>query len=395
MQNRSVRLVLLLLFVVAAAGTIYQDMRFDAAIARERAAAADVDRDFAALDVTLSDFRAAQAGYVAVGQGAQFWMTRAADLTAQLDETVDRLATATTSEAAKTHYLTARTALAELLKIDQKARQNVTNDQRYLASDLIFVDALGAARKLGTELDGASDEERRSAEARMARINRMRFAMTAGALGLGALVALVLLKRQTVMAEPDSQTVMLAPAPPPAPKPVATVAMPPVPATAPPPPPTVNLSEVAELCVDLGRVGTSREMPAMLERAAGVLGAKGVIVWMIDTSGAFLRPLLAHGYPEKVMQRLGRLQVDADNVTSLAYRSTQPQTISAGSADSSGAIAVPLVTSARCIGVLSAEVSRSKPDRDTVSAARMIAAQLAALAVPAETSAAPQAAARG
>ena len=391
MQNRSVRLVLLLLFVLAAAGTIYQDMRFDAAIARERAAAADVDRDFAALDVTLSDFRAAQAGYVAVGQGAQFWMTRAADLTAQLDETVDRLATATTSETAKSRYLTARAALADLLKIDQKARQNVSNDQRYLASDLIFVDALGVARKLGTELDGAADEERRSAEARMAKINRMRFGMTAGALGFGALIALLLLKGRTVAAEPDSQTVMLAP-PPPAPVAVTTPA---IPAAAPPPPPTVNLAEVAELCVDLGRVGTSREMPAMLERAAAVLGAKGVIVWMIDTSGAFLRPLLAHGYPEKVMQRLGRLQVDADNVTSLAYRSTQPQTISAGAADASGAIAVPLVTSARCIGVLSAEVSRSKPDRDTVSAARMIAAQLAALAVPAEASATPQAAARG
>jgi hypothetical protein len=157
----------------------------------------------------------------------------------------------------------------------------------------------------------------------------------------------------------------------------------------------VNLADVAELCVDLGRVGTSREMPAMLERAASVLGAKGVIVWIIDTSGAFLRPLLAHGYPDKVMQRLGRLQVDADNVTSLAFRSTEPQTISAGSADASGAIAVPLVTSSRCIGVLSAEVSRAKPDRDTVSAARMIAAQLAALAVPAEQSAPPQAAARG
>jgi hypothetical protein len=394
MQNRSVRLVLLLLFVLAAAGTIFQDMRFDAAIARERAAAADVDRDFAALDVTLADFRAAQAGYVAVGQGAQFWMTRAADLTAQLDETVERLATATTSEAAKAHYQAARAALAELLKIDQKARQNVTNDQRYLASDLIFVDALGAARKLGGALDAAADEERRSAETRMARTNRMRFAMTAGALGFGALVALALLKRQTVVAEAEAQTVMLAP-PPPAPKPIATVAMPSIPAAPPQPPPQVNLSDVAELCVDLGRVGTSREMPAMLERTATVLGAKGVIVWMIDTSGAFLRPLLSHGYPEKVMQRLGRLQVDADNVTSLAYRSTQPQTINAGSADASGAIAVPLVTSARCIGVLSAEVSRAKPDRDTVSAARMIAAQLAALAVPAESSATPQAAARG
>ena len=388
MQNRSVRLVLLLLFVIVAAGTIYQDMRFDAAIAHERAAAADVDRDLAALDVTLADFRAAQAGYVAVGQGAQFWMTRAADLTAQLDETVDRLATASTSDAAKTHYLAARSALAELLKIDQKARQNVTNDQRYLASDLIFVDALGAARKLGAELDGATDEERRSAEARMARINRMRFAMTGGALGFGALVALLLLKRQTVAAEPDTQTVMLAP-PPPAP----ALKTPVIPAAL--PPPTVNLADVAELCVDLGRVGTSREMPAMLERAATVLGAKGVIVWMIDTSGAFLRPLLSHGYPEKVMQRLGRLQVDADNVTSLAYRSTQPQTITAGAPDASGAIAVPLVTSARCIGVLSAEVSRARPDRDTVSAARMIAAQLAALAVPAEATATPQAAARG
>src|SRR5437016_5964947 len=145
-----VRLLLLLCLLAVSAAAIIQGRRFDAAIAHERAAAADLDRDFAALDVTLADFRAAQAGYVAIGQGAAFWITRAADLVPELDETITRLKSASASTEAQSHYTAAAAALTDLNKTDQRARQDVTNDQRYLASDVIFVDALTAARRLAS-----------------------------------------------------------------------------------------------------------------------------------------------------------------------------------------------------------------------------------------------------
>jgi len=145
--------------------------------------------------------------------------------------------------------------------------------------------------------------------------------------------------------------------------------------------PTVDLPAVADLCADLARVLDGRDVPALLERTVKVLNAKGVVLWVIDTSGTFLRPLLLHGYPEKIVKRLGQLQVDADNLTSLAFRSLQAQSVN-GTPDRFGAIAVPLVTGTGCVGVLAAELQRARSDSDTLSAAKMIAAQLAALAAP-------------
>jgi hypothetical protein len=80
-----------------------------------------------------------------------------------------------------------------------------------------------------------------------------------------------------------------------------------------------------------------------------------------------------------VISRVGTLQVDGDNATSLAYRTMKPQVVSAVPPGTHGAIAVPLVTSFGCGGVLAAEVTKAKPGAETLALARMIAAQLAAL----------------
>jgi len=77
--------------------------------------------------------------------------------------------------------------------------------------------------------------------------------------------------------------------------------------------PSVRLPDVADLCADLARVLDGAEVNALMGRAVQVLGAKGAVLWVIDTTGAFLRPLVLHGYPDKVARRLGALQVDADN----------------------------------------------------------------------------------
>ena len=91
--------------------------------------------------------------------------------------------------------------------------------------------------------------------------------------------------------------------------------------------------------------------------------------------------------PDKVLKRLGPLQVDADNVTSLAFRSMQAQTLSSRANGVTDAIAVPLITSTGCIGVLAAEVSQPMDGSDQLAVARMFAAQLATLITPDSTSA--------
>ena len=146
--------------------------------------------------------------------------------------------------------------------------------------------------------------------------------------------------------------------------------------------PEFDLASAAELCVDLGRLVNGRDLPGLMARAATVLEAKGLVLWVSDATGLSLRPSVAHGYSEKVLQRIGSLPTDGDNVTSLAYRTLQPQVVR-GSIDGHGALAVPLITGQGCVGVLAAEVQGAKPGDARFAVARIIAAQLSTLVSPA------------
>ena len=113
-----------------------------------------------------------------------------------------------------------------------------------------------------------------------------------------------------------------------------------------------------------------------------LLDAKGIMIWAVDTGGALLRPSMCHGYSEKILTRLRPLQIDGDNVTSLAFRSMQAQSLPGATAADSGAIAVPLITASGCVGVLAAEVRQSKPHPDLLPIARIVAAQFSTLVAP-------------
>lgn len=378
--------LLLVLTVLIAAGTLYQDYRFDATLARDRAASAAIDREFAAIDLTLANLRAAQAGYVATGQGPQFWMARETDLAADLEDSISRLSSGTPVADARPHYDAAMNALGDLNNADGRAREDVNKDQKFDAADLIFVDGLQAAQKLSAETAAAHTAEQRAADARLAQTTQFRFALNAGALAYAIIVAFFFSRRASshaVDAEIASPTV-------PSPKlgdlslrpPAVTTSVPPVTVS-----PSnearrdVNLADAAELCVDLARVMDERDVPALLERAARVLDAKGVVLWLADTTGSILKPSMAHGYPAHVLDRMGTLTTDGDNATALAFRSIRPQVIN-GANGKPGAIAVPLVTSSGCVGVLAAEMGKARPATDTLAVSRMIAAQFAALVAP-------------
>jgi GAF domain-containing protein len=145
---------------------------------------------------------------------------------------------------------------------------------------------------------------------------------------------------------------------------------------------TVDLPSAADVCVDLARLLDARDLQPVLARIAEVLGAEGVIVWIADAEGRSLAPALTHGYPPSLVARLGGLPVDADNATAAACRSKATEVVD-------GALAVPLLTSGGCTGVLAVEMKDGRERAaDVQSLARILAAQLAA------TVAAPQAEAR-
>jgi hypothetical protein len=160
-------------------------------------------------------------------------------------------------------------------------------------------------------------------------------------------------------------------------------------AAAPPPPPAPNrpdrrldLGGMASLCVELARVADTRALPALLERAASILDASGVVIWIADPDGRELSPILVHGYSPQLATRLGNIQRDAENVTASAYRTGLLQTMKADTV-SSGAIAAPLVTAGGCVGVMAAELNNGGEQYEPLlAAATIIASQLATLVGP-------------
>jgi hypothetical protein len=151
------------------------------------------------------------------------------------------------------------------------------------------------------------------------------------------------------------------------------------PALAPPPGNEPDLQAVADLCTSLGRVVDPQDFEALLARAAGILEAAGIIVWVWNARANGLVPVIAHGYSRDALLRLPAVRADADNATASCFRAAQARVVPRVDRVN-GAIAVPLMTPTGCGGVLAVELFRGGEQRSSVLAvAAIIAAQLAAL----------------
>jgi hypothetical protein len=379
--------LLLVLTVILALGTVIQDYRFDSSIARARAAATAIDRELRALEVAVADLRTASAGSLAADQSSDGWTRQVSELAGDLDRRIADLRRGPTTGGVRERYDAATTALADVLTIDRRAREALASHQRALAAGLIRVDGRDATERLAGELAAARVAEADALDVRVARLARLRFGMNTIALGWVLVVALYagrLARRPAAASPAATMAQMLRELPPPVKPPVA-VRSTPAPAPAPPQPPPVPLAAAADLCVDLARLIDGRDLPALHERAVKVLQAKGVINWTADATKTTLRPWLAEGSPERVLMRLGPLAADDDNVTSLAFRSAYPQTMNGDASNAAGAIAVPLMASDGCSGVLAVEVRDAKPTPELTALATILGAQFATLIGPAQT----------
>ncbi len=91
--------------------------------------------------------------------------------------------------------------------------------------------------------------------------------------------------------------------------------------------PALDLPGMAALCSDLSRAVDTRALPPALERAARLLDASGLVIWIADPDGRELMPVMAHGYPQNLVSRLGTIARDAENVTAAAFRTGLVQTV--------------------------------------------------------------------
>jgi transcriptional regulator with XRE-family HTH domain len=167
--------------------------------------------------------------------------------------------------------------------------------------------------------------------------------------------------------------------PPLAPAPPASVDQP---AADPPPSPpewTPDLAAVARICTEFGRVADESTLRALVAQAADAIGAEGAILWLCDSATTQLRPALAHGYADAVVAQLPRVNCDDANATAAAFRAAEPRIVN-GTNTAHGALAVPLITSAGCAGVLAMEFGHCREQHPIVRAvAAIFAAQLASL----------------
>lgn len=392
-------MILVLIFAGVAAAAAWQ------AIARSYALDAHADRQAALgssaarADLALVELAASQRGYVAPGQGIDFWTSKADEAIAAARAALARTSAESSHPAASAQAANALARLDDFVVVDQRARSYAQSGQRAAAADLIFADGYEILASARAELASAVSLAHAAAVEPVTRDRQLQLA-SIGALGAIAAVALLLLLRAPKEPEPLVTTLgatEYAPAFAPDTQPghadraladdnigaaldasleglddfaPAAPALPAAPASP-------ALPAVADLCVDLARLLDARDLDPVLARAASVLGAGGLIVWMADEAGQSMAPAITHGYPSSLVARFGRLATGDDNATAAAWRSGSAQVVD-------GALAVPLLTSLGCTGVLAIEFKDGREHHaDTQALARIVAAQLAATISPA------------
>jgi hypothetical protein len=372
MQKRAIRLTLfalLLLTGIIASYVIWDvqqrlDILFDSGGDFE----ARLDRVTAA----VAALGAAQQAYVAPGQTDDPWFDRATALVGELTAESAALGRHSHSAGAATRLRTFVDGLEVLVRADTRARENVRLGQELMAADLIYSEARDAMSGMSVTLDGL-----RSAEA-VARRTERNALITEGAAVAGGtaalwVVGLILLTRlprreAPLRAAPSSVT------------PIDTIAPAPVlagPAAAATAGPAIRLNEAAEVCTAISRITDARALPDVLARAAEVIDAAGIILWL--SAGEELFAVTAHGYSTKMLERLGPIVRSADNATAAAWRLGEIRIV-AGDIMSNGAIVAPMFGPQSCIGALAAEVRHGREtDAATQAVTAIIAAQLASI----------------
>ena len=360
MQKRSIRITLLTILLAGgvAAGLFLRHL--DQRAADLRAADADVSARVARLTDALVDVAAAQHAYVTPGQGGEPWFERMSALIRQLYDDTSALSGHLHSENAHATVEGLTAGIEALVAADTRVRENLRLGQALMAADVIFSDSRNTIDTMLGRLRELRAAEAQTLEVAHASLAGQRW-LTFGATALLWLSGIAFLLWTGSARTADATQAALETAPAGAVEPVRTSPL--------------DLTAAASLCVDLSRVTTAAALPELLGRAAGVLDAPGVILWM--AAGEELFAVTAYGYPQQVLTKVGPLARRTDNATASAWRDGRMVTV-AGAGTGNAAIVAPLFGPDSCIGVLAVEVRRGG-DTDPAAQAvvTMFAAQLA------------------
>jgi hypothetical protein len=416
MKNRLLRtlLVVLALAAQAAAGSFV--VRAESRKAADRARFAALLQAAGRAQALLGDLRSAEAALLAPGQDAGESSSRVAGVIQRTRDALAAIDRASLATEAAQDVAAATGAVSASAAIVDRARELVGADQPLAAASLVFGDA---ARRLGTAsgaLASACLGQHRAVDLAASAATANEAVALGGAAAWTSIVLLILLPRTGAkgmrpgaeQTAPAGLTLDLAPEPGPEASgrgafdlalaaPSRQADSPPAPE---PPHPSerqveeearrasdvrlnpdaqVDLAETARLCADLARMNDAAELSGLLARAAQLLDASGIVVWMAGPGGTDLRPAASVGYHDHAVARMQRLLDRSDNAVSAAFRAGRLQVVPGGH-DRPGAVVAPIVTAGGCAGVMAAEVRHGVESSPSVqAAAAILAAQLASL----------------
>jgi len=402
MRSRAARFTLGAIAWLAIGGAAAFVFYTERQIAADRSATRAFDQRAREASDALAELRAAQQAYVAAGQGADFWVPKVAALTESITQTLSAIRTSARTAASKASLDDAAGSLTEFAAIDKRVRDYIKAGQSLMAGDVIFTEGAQTAAGAARYVESARLSEHQAVDAIEADKRKLQAAALASAALITILVLVLIGIVQPVAADEvttPTTGLSLTPAPPPpaelplrdAPRRETTPtsvfsarAVSPI------------LKNAAGLCTEFARVTSLEDLTALLGRAAEMLDASGLVVWLGTPTGSDLRPVLAHGYNDQALARMPTVPRSANNAAATAYRSGALQIVLAVPGSSAGAVVAPLLGPDGCIGALSAEIASGGEASEAVQAlATLFAAQLAAVlaappeAVPAKAAAIP------
>jgi hypothetical protein len=403
MRSRAARLTLSAAAWIALGFAGYFVFDTETQISRRRDLVRAFDHDARETATAIADLRAAQQAYVAAGQGVDFWMPEAAGLQAQVTGSIDSLRASAESSEARASLMEAASTINEFANVDKQARDYIRFGQPLMAGDVVFTEGKATASTAARLVESSRLAEHRAIDAFESGFRRRQAVAIGAAAVFGALVMIVLAlaepsRREDAVEDAGNRVAMTpaaatgelllrpgtgagASARTATPSASSRGKAPGSPAGPTPSRPSVpTLRAAADLCTEFNRVNDPAELPKLLEHAARMMDASGLVVWLGSARGGDLRPVLAHGYSDQVLARMATVSRSADNAAGIAYRTGTLQIVVNRPGVSNGAIVAPLLAAEGCIGAFSAETPNGSEAAESVQAlASLVAAQLAGI----------------
>jgi hypothetical protein len=384
MRSRAVRLTLSAMAVGVLAAAGYFVFKTEQLIDGRRAAARRFEERVRAVDRALSDLRMGQHAYVAAGQSADAWMPKVVSMSGEAARGVDDLRSAAATPDARSSLMEAAATIVQLGQVDRRVVDYLKSGQDVMAADVVFSEAGQTVSLAANQVDAARALEQQGVDV-AERESRRRQLYALGSAGAVSVVTLLLLG-----VAPASQPSLNLKG-----KKVDT----PLPfdeelsfkvRTEAPRHSAPIMKAASEICTEVGRVNDRADLDRLLGRAADLMDASGVIIWMGNAAGGDLHPALVHGYPAQAVAKMPAVPRNGNNAAAAAYRTGALQIVLARPGASCGALVAPLLTPDGCIGALSAEIKgRGETSDSTQALVVLFAAQLASVLAPAVAVEAP------